>query len=312
MASRDTKRTYGQFFTQGNPFACRPFAAWAKRAGLPDEMVLEPFAGSNALITHLEKVGQTSRRHWRSFDIHPRHPDVKQRDTLADFPKGFNVCVTNPPWLAKNSASFRGLPFPETEFDDLYKLALTRCLENCGYVAALIPESFIRANLHHDRLHTFISLTEEMFSDTKHPVGLALFDPQPVRDVTIYSGRNRVGTLSEILKRRPPAAGAAGISFNEPAGNLGLIALDNTRAASIRFCDVEELADYRVSDKCRHITKVHVPWRVNISACNAILNTFREQTKDVLMTCYRGIRQDGMYRRRLDWSLARDVLCHAR
>jgi len=49
----DSKRVYGQFFTTGNPFDCDAFGAWAKRAGLPKETVLEPFAGSNALIRHL-------------------------------------------------------------------------------------------------------------------------------------------------------------------------------------------------------------------------------------------------------------------
>jgi len=305
----NTKRIYGQFFTTGNPFDCDAFAAWANRAALPGETVLEPFAGSNALIRHLTSLDQV--RKWVSFDIYPQSVGVVKRDTIADFPTGFNVCVTNPPWLAKNSATFRGLPFPDTDFDDLYKLALTKCLVNCRYVAALIPESFIRADLHQDRLHTFVSLTGEMFGDTKHPVGLALFDPEPIEDVIVYSGRVEVGTLSEIKKHRPPVATAPGIIFNDPNGNLGLIALDNTREASIRFCDVRELKEYRVSNKCRHITKLRVPMKVNIADCNAIINGFRSATKDVLMTCYRGIRKDGMYRRRLDWSLARDVICHA-
>lgn len=310
MRQRDSKRVYGQFFTEGNPFNCPAFIAWGKRAGLPKETVLEPFAGSNALIRHLTSLGQV--RKWVSFDIRPQDDGVKMRDTIADFPKGYKVCVTNPPWLAKNSATFRGLPFPDTDFDDLYKLALTKCLENCKYVSALIPESFIRAGLHQERLHTFISLTGAMFKDTKHPVGLALFDADPVDDVNVYSGGTRVGTLSEIKNHRPPAAHAPEILFNEPDGNIGLIALDNTREASIRFCNVRELKDYRVSDKCRHITKMYVPWKVKIDTCNALVNSFRTKTKDVLMTCYRGIRKDGMYRRRLDWVLARDILCHAR
>lgn len=306
---QDRKRVYGQFFTKGNPFDCRAFVAWAKRAGLPRERILEPFAGANAIIGHLKSLGQAHQ--WSSFDIHPQARGVVERDTIADFPTGFRVCVTNPPWLAKNSATFRGLPFPDTEHDDLYKLALTRCLDHCKYVAALIPESFIRADLHQARLHTFVSLTGTMFGDTKHPVGLALFDADPVEDVIVYSGSRRVGTLAEIRRHRPPAAHEPGILFNEPQGNLGLIALDNTKEASIRFCDVRELRDYRVLDSGRHITKMHVPWKVNLDKCNAVLSSFRAKTADVLMTCYRGIRKDGMYRRRLDWNLARDVLCHA-
>lgn len=127
----------------------------------------------------------------------------------------------------------------------------------------------------------------------------------------VYSDHAYIGTLSEIQRHRPPISGRKDIVFNDPEGNLGLIALDNTREASIRFCPVEELRHYPVSNKCRHITKLYVPWRVSIAACNNVINNFREKTRDVLMTCYRGIRKDGMYRRRLDWNLARDVLCHA-
>ena len=312
MTNKDTKRTNGQFFTAANPFDCRPFSAWAKRAGLPDEVVLEPFAGANSLIDHLQSIGKINN--WKSFDIEPQASGIVQQDTIAKFPRGYKVCVTNPPWLAKNSAAFRGLPFPETEFDDLYKLALTRCLDNCDYVAALIPESFIRANLHQERLHTFISLTKSMFNDTQHPVGLALFDSKPTDDVIIYSGKQRIALLSEIKRFRPASSTESGIRFNAPDGNVGLIALDNTREASIRFCDVKELKHYEVSDKCRHITKVHVPGSVkekDWNHWNGIINRFRHNTHDVLLTCYRGIRQDGMYRRRLDWNLARDIIGHA-
>ena len=304
------KRANGQFFTIGNPFLHQAFSLWSRRANLPAETILEPFAGANLIIEHLIDIGKA--KHWRSYDIEPQAKDVHKKDTISDFPIGFKVCVTNPPWLAKNSAAFRGLPFPKTPFDDLYKLALTKCIENCEYVAALVPESFIRADLHQERLHTFISLTSSMFNDTNHPVGLALFDPRPTDDVIIYSGKERIGTLSEIKKLRPPTTESPEIRFNEPSGNLGLIALDNTKEASIRFCDVKELKDYRVSNKCRHITKLLVPWKANIKDCNEVINSFRTATKDVLMTCYRGIRKDGMYRRRLDWNLARDILCYAR
>ena len=304
------KRTNGQFFTTSNPFNCRAFSAWSKKAKLPAELVLEPFAGANLIINHLKSIGKVKK--WMSYDIEPKADGIIQRDTIFDFPEGYNVCVTNPPWLAKNSATFRGLPFPETQYDDLYKVALTKCLDNCEYVAALIPESFIRANLHQERLHTFISLTKAMFNDTQHPVGLALFVPSPVNDVIIYSGKQRVGMLSKIQQQRPPSSNLSGIRFNVPDGNLGLIALDNTKEASIRFCKVEELKDYKVRDTCRHITKMVVPWAVNIKNCNELIKTFRETTKDVLLTCYRGIRKDGMYRRRLDWNLARDIICYVR
>ncbi len=309
MTPSKEKRESGRYFTRGNPFRNSPFEEWAERAGLPNSEILEPFAGSNSLIETLSSMGLCAR--FASFDIAPAAGDVRRRDTLKEFPEGFKTCVTNPPWLAKNSATARGLDFPECPYDNLYKFALRRCLDHCGYVAALVPESFITANLFQDRLQSFVSLTSEMFTDTKHPVGLALFAPSPVDDVDVWSGACRIGLLSEIKALRPtPLESGARVVFNDPRGNVGLIALDNTKEASIRFCEVDELADYAVKSTGRHITKLSVGTDIRIADWNGFLARFREKTFDVLMTCYKGIRKDGKYRRRCDWGLARGIIHH--
>lgn len=306
------KRKYGQFFTEKNPFNHPAFLRWSKKTGLPDVEIVEPFAGSNSIISHLENMSLCNK--FMSYDIAPQHQKVSYRDTLVDFPTGYSVCVTNPPWLAKNSATVRGLDYPATNYDDLYKYALEKCLSNCDHVAALVPESFIRANLFKDRLHTFISLVGSIFTDTTHPVGLALFTPQSSKDIIVYSGKKRIGTLSHIEKQRPEQDTNIEIVFNEPKGNLGLIALDNTKEASIRFCNISELEDYKVKKHGRHITKLSAPRSMSsdskIRDYNAFIGNFREKTGDVLMTCYRGLRKDGMYRRRLDWQLARAVMAN--
>ena len=305
----DRKRESGQYYTKGNPFCIKPFSDWADQAGLPDNRILEPFAGSNSLINLLSDMDLCNKS--TSFDIVPADRKVKRKDTLARFPTGYDICVTNPPWLAKNSATVRGLAFPDCQYDDLYKYALEKCLDNCAYIAALIPESFITANLFQDRLQTFVSLTARMFTDTGHPVGLALFGPESVCDVEIWSDTQRIGLLSLLQKLKPvPQEEGIAVTFNEPDGNVGLIALDNTREASIRFCDVEELFDYKVKHTGRHITKLNVRGGIRIKEWNRLLAEFREQTCDVLMTCYKGIRKDGKYRRRCDWALARGIIHH--
>lgn len=310
-AMTDTKRANGRYYTCGDPFSNAPFKKWARQAGLPGGRVLEPFAGGNSLIKMLSDRGLCKRS--SSFDIAPANAGVKRRDTLRDFPRGCDICVTNPPWLAKNSATVRGLAFPQCRYDDLYKYALGKCLDNCPYVAALIPESFITANLFQDRLQSFVSLTARMFYDTGHPAGLALFVPDPVCDVEVWSGSKRVGPLSRLRKRRPkPEKDGIGVKFNVADGNVGLIALDNTKEASIRFCDVAELAGYQVKPTGRHITKLMVNGPIRIAEWNEAIQEFRDKTWDVLMTCYKGIRKDGKYRRRCDWSLARGVIHHVR
>ena len=320
----DEKRASGRYYTRGNPFQLEPFQTWAKELNLEQQITLEPFAGAKD-IPQLIDAAHLRCRDWAFFDIAPGTDGIVQRDTLSDFPKGFKVCITNPPWLARNSATRRGLPFPEgTNYDDLYKYALERCLMHCGWVAAIIPEAFIRSGLFLERLRDFISLvpqtrglTEEenkkrdtsyMFEDTEHPVGLALFTPDATSDVRIWRNNQLLGGLNELRTHLPQPSRNRSIIFNDPNGNLGLIAIDNTVSASIRFCSPAELKDYPIRVHCRSITKVGVPWRVDIDMLNARLAIIREKTQDVFLTAFKGIRRDGYYRRRLDWALARAIV----
>lgn len=307
-----TKRQDGRYYTSHNPFEHPVFKVWALKANIKRNTVLEPFAGANSIITHLEGLGLISQS--VSYDIEPNHPDVKFRDTLKSFPKGFKVCITNPPWLAKNSATRRGLPFPDCKHDDLYKHALELCVNNCEWVAALVPESFLRANVLRQRLAAFVSLRDNLFVDTKHPVGLALFQKEPLSDIAIevWSGTDYVGNLSYLEDLRPkPCSNGTAVRFNVPCGNLGLFAVDNSTEASIRFCEPEEINNYEIKISSRYATIIQVDGELRIQAWNQYLNRFREDTKDALMTSFRGLRKDGMYRRRMDWNLARGIIHNA-
>ena len=322
----DEKRASGRYYTRGNPFQLEPFQTWANASNLEQQMVLEPFAGAKD-IPKLINASRLQCRDWVFFDIEPGAKGIMQRDTLADFPKGFKVCITNPPWLARNSATRRGLPFPKaTRYDDLYKYALEQCLVHCGWVAAIIPEAFIRSRLFLERLCDFISLVPQkqdktnyppdkggrggsvMFEDTEHPVGLALFAPDTTSDVRLWRNNRFLGTMNELRRHLPQPSSNRDIVFNDPKGNLGLIAIDNTVSASIRFCPAEELKDYPIRVHCRSITKIGVPWQADIDMLNVRLTTIREKTHDVFLTAFKGIRRDGHYRRRLDWALTRAIV----
>ncbi len=320
----DEKRASGRYYTRGNPFQLEPFQIWAKASNLAQQITLEPFAGAKD-IPQLIDAANLRCPDWALFDIEPGAEGVGQRDTLADFPRGFDVCITNPPWLARNSATRRGLPFPKsTRHDDLYKYAIEKCLTHCGWVAAIIPEAFIRSGLFLQRLHDFISLvpqtrdgatqengkrgTSYMFEDTEHPVGLALFAPHATSDVKVWRNNQLLGGINELRRHLPQPSCNRSIVFNDPNGNLGLIAIDNTVSASIRFCPPEELKDYPIRVHCRSITKIGVPWRVDIDMLNARLAAIREKTHDVFLTAFKGIRRDGHYRRRLDWGLSRAIV----
>ena len=302
----DDKRKDGRFYTEGNPFHHQQFQKWADIAKIPKEKILEPFAGSNNLIKMLKSANLCNQ--FKSYDISPSDESVIQKDTIRDFPKGFNVCVTNPPWLARNSATRRRLPYPKTKYDDMYKHCLDISLKNCGYVAALIPESFICSKQFLPRLDSFISLNQKMFSDTDHPVGLALFHPIETRSKKVYFGNKLLGTLEELKGYLPKNNKKFNVKFNTEDGNLGFIGLDNTKGRSIRFCDIEELKDYQVRHTSRVITKIKTETPMDIKKANEFIENFRNKTNDVFLTAYRGLRKDGMYRRRMDYALTRDII----
>ncbi len=303
------KRELGQYFTTYNPFQNSGFLNWAYECDLSKTTILEPFAGSNNLINMLQDMDLCTD--FKSFDIEPKNKFVKRRDTLKNFPKGFKVCITNPPYLAQNSAKRRNLEFPNIIYDDLYKYSLEKCLENCDYVGAIIPASFFNANIFRERLSHYILLNSKMFNDTEHPVCLALFKKYS-EDVDLYNDNKYLGKLSDLKKKLPKSNINMDIRFNVPNGNLGLIAIDNTIEPSIKFVNGEEISPDRIRVSSRSITRIMIPTKYKINSIieklNYNLNIFRKETYDLFLTPFKGLRKDNYYRRRLDYKLAKKLI----
>ncbi|MBC6444837.1 MAG: hypothetical protein GDA50_05295 [Alphaproteobacteria bacterium GM202ARS2] len=308
------KRTRGCYYTQGNPFRLEAFVDWATRAQLDEHTILEPFAGCNNLITMLRDVGLC--RAYQSYDSAPTAQDVVQRDTLRAFPSGYHVCVTNPPWLARNSATRRGLAYLATRYDDLYKHCLELCLQHCRFVAALVPATFLQSGLFRARLHTYILLHDRgLFTDTDNPVCLALFDAQPSPDVLIYHDDRKIGWISELEAHLPRPAMSVPLRFNDKHGALGFVSFDNTVEPSIRFCPAEEIEAYPVKGTSRFFTRIGGDVGRDVVGLAHALNErvwdMRAKTCDVLLTPFKGLRADGVYRRRMSFALARGLISEA-
>lgn len=301
-----SKRANGQFYTLGNPFTLIPFKRWAQSAGLPDTCILEPFAGANNIIETLQSVNLCNS--FRSYDLFPASRKVRKRNTILSFPKGFDVCVTNPPWLARNSATRRGLSYPDSAYDDLYKHCLELCLKHCKYVAALIPASYLQSGLFRDRLKSYILLHSTLFTDTENPVCLSLFTGEYSERIDIYYDNTFVGTLNQLRGMLPDAQCDKKVRFNDPAGKLGFISFDNTKEPSIKFCCVNEIKDYPIKVSSRFITRISGDFdniTTLIKKLNKNIQKFRNDTKDIFLTPFKGMREDGQYRRRMEFSLAR-------
>ena len=308
MKHCDDKRARGEFYTTGDPFSLSPFTDWATSADISNKVILEPFAGANHIIRALQKNGFCNN--YASFDIKPNNADVKLRNVLESFPTGYDACVTNPPWLARNSATRRNLPYPETSYDDLYKHCIELCLNNCKYVGALIPASFLQSGLYRERLATYILLhDDDVFNSTDNPVCLALFNENKTKSTAIFYDNDYIGELAELEKKLPKPSKSKEMKFNDPDGDVGFISFDNTSAPSIRFCDVNEIKNYSIKESSRFITRISVGSDSHIiKKLNNMIKDFRSETKDLFLTPFKGIRKDGCYRRRMSFDLARSMI----
>ena len=303
------KRSLGQYYTQGyNPFLLAPVQQWVKKKGLLRERVLEPFAGGWHIVRKLQeaKIGKA----YDAYDIDPQHEKVRKRDTLSRFPRGYAFCVTNPPWLYKSSAKRRGLSFPATPYDDLYKHALSKCLQHCNYVVALLPASFIHERRLQHRLERYILVHKKLFYDTENPVCIGLFGKGDTPGFSVYYDEKWMGDYKELARKRPKASKNT-LKVNDPSGAVGFIGIDNTKEPSMRFCKGEELKDYNIKHSSRSITRVGGIGRVKekqIKKLNDNLRAYRESTKDLFLTTFKGVRQDGMYRRRMDFKEMKSLM----
>ncbi|MBQ6855718.1 MAG: hypothetical protein IJO13_01295, partial [Lachnospiraceae bacterium] len=290
-----------------------------------EKTLLEPFAGANNIVTMIESLGYKNQ--WECFDIAPnefnaaeQYP-IKKRDTLADFPSGYSVAITNPPYLAKNSATRAGLDFPKTHYDDLYKVALDVMLNNLEYVAAIIPESYINAGLFHKRLYAFVSLNCKMFEDTECPVCLALFIPTKQKqyygvsesDFFVYHQNKKIGNYKTLEKKKPNPKIINNWNFNDPNGPIGIRCIDGTSEPSIEFVYGDEIQASKVKVTSRSLTRVSgLPEDVDLEQfllkCNNRLIKYREDTSDLFLTSFKGLRKDNKYRRRLDFENARMIM----
>ena len=323
----DEKRQYGTYYTKQSPFELRPFIEWAQEARLDSHTILEPFAGANNIVCLLQEAKICSE--FACYDVKkkPKHndksmPSITRRDTLKSFPQGYHACVTNPPWLARNSARRRGLAFDvPARYDDVYKYALELALANCLYVAFIIPATFLRSGLFRNRLKSFILLEKKnMFTDTDNPVCLALFAPEPGR-ADVWINDERAGYLDTMEKRHNQMQGMfhpnnrkIKIRFNAPGGVLGLRGVDDTRQASIRFCMGSELEYRSVKHTDRSITRIDIAGANSIITekmikdLNKTIDKFRHDTRDIFLAPFKGLREDGRYRRRLDYATARGMI----
>jgi len=312
------KKQLGKFFTKINVFKYLPFQEWISQIpNFEDRLILEPFAGNMDLIYFLQEIGIKNK--YQCFDIVPENENVIQNDSIKNFPKYKDcVVITNPPYLAKISSTRLKLDYENKKYNNLYLECLSIMLKNSEFVCVIIPESFITSGLFHERLFSIASLNEQIFEDTDCPVCLAMFNGsnkfKMKKDFKIYIGNDYLNTYQNLVKISESILNVKKsnkIKFNVPDGNIGLYAIDSTKEDSIRFVLGNEIENNKIKVTSRSITKILIDRevkQVDIDKMNNLLNKWRKETGDVFLTSFKGLRQDGKYRRRLSFDIANQII----
>jgi len=290
-----TKRELGQYYTTTNPFVGDAFALWNKQRP-QDVKLLEPFAGAGNLFSFIDGD-------WSGYDIEPHHPEVIQQDVLKDFPKGYSVAITNPPYLAKNSAKRRNLPVIP-KLADLYLDCLKVMLDNCGWVAAIIPSTFWTQKRFKNRLIAWDKIDYEVFSDTDNPVGVAYFGPKEYKPHYFVNG-------AKIEQWNPENKEV--LVFNVNYGNYVLNGIDAIEKENIFIKPVDDSINESWRKKyVKHTSRHHCLFYSNkeldCEKVNQYISEWRKNTSDFYLTSFMSTMKSGKYRKRVRFGLLSQLI----
>lgn len=319
--SENKKRILGQFFTKNNFWLKEHIRDFIKST--KTTTVLDPFAGHGDILNvasddlNMVVIGYDIDENF-GWDFN---------DSLVNIPKVENsIIITNPPYLTNYSAKrkkiydsvemyFTG----NTEMEDLYLISIKKCMEHNDFGIMIIPETFISTTFNKERIVSITTIEDNMFNDTETPVCVICFDnvKKGFDKIKIYKNDEFIDTLNEIVKFKRKPTKQPKIKFNSPTGKLALRAVDTTNPLKpILFMRPEELK-YDLST-IKHSSRLITLIEINslkdedldrlIKLSNDKLFQFRKNTRDVLLSPFKGNNKNGERRRRLDYETARMIL----
>jgi hypothetical protein len=302
------KQLLGQFYTTTDPFSTSDaFKSWYDMVP-KKEPILEPFAGAGHLFPYVDAQ-------WDGFDLEPMHPNIVYRDTLKDFPTGYQICITNPPYLAKTVVSRKKLPV-FLNHEDLYLDALEKCLQNCDYVAAIIPSTFWNQNLFKDRLYAWDKFDMNLFSDTDNPAGVAYFVPNKVEATKTFINGKEICLNSN----NTPISVSFSVVFNPEnlskflVNGIDTVEKDNIHIRTIDGFDVSKLVDKNGTCKTtnRNMFPIECDYlkEEDLPKINQMISDWRKETNDFFLTSFKSCKKDGRYRKRISFKEVRWILAN--
>ena len=318
----NAKSDMGQFFTRD--------AVWLQPQvrrfieGHLGRGAMDPYAGAGHLLDVAKELGAASVSGMEIDAGLCAQFGWRQNDSLRDIPATGKIIITNPPYLAKNSAKRLDSPsyayFAGNAYEDLYQLALEKMLAHHDAVVAIIPETFLISGRMRERLERLTVLEDNPFEDTDLPVCVVCFVKEPVADTAIYKNDQLMGSLRDLEQAVPEPHRLVEMIFNDRDGNIGLRAVDNPgrhgKPDRMRFCEPADLGYpvERIVPTSRAITLISVALPKGIGTkqlveqANLVLNRYRSQTGDLFLCPFKGNTHEGVRRRRLDYRTARALL----
>lgn len=314
------KQQLGQYYTRKDLWLKKQIKKFIKESKCT--VAYDPFAGVGDLLKCSKNYNISEIK---GLDI-DKKLGWEYNDSLKNIPHIENaIIITNPPYLTNYSAKrkkiLKGIENYFNEYTDLYQLAITKMLEAQEYVVAIIPETFINSKFLYkvyERIRSITILIENPFEDTETPVCVVCFDNNisSHKEIEVYVGDKYINTLKYIKEKELIPLKKYKINFNKINGKLAIQAVDMpTLNNKIKFLTVDDL-DYdlkNIKHSSRLITVVEIEnVNVNINElanqCNIILNKYRQETKDVTLSPFKGNAKDGTRRRRLDYKTARAII----
>ena len=317
------KQNLGQFNTKNDVWLRPHIAQYIRDVGA--RTVVDPFAGAGDL---LYAVNDMPWREVIGYDIDPSL-GWPINDGLLDIPYHEDaIVITNPPYLAKNSANrndFEGYKYFEgNNYEDLYQIAIYRVLAKYEHAVFIIPETFFNSDFFHEFIDLYTVIEKNPFIDTDCPICVVCFHKD--NDFTRYSTplnykiyKNDAFLLDkwqlDDILRSFNSSVCAHLDFNNQNGALGLRAVDGVNLKdNIRFSHPKEL-DYDINNikvSSRAITIIDIDG-VEITddfieQANYFLELLRFKTHDVILSPFKNNNKLGQRRRRLDYYWARKII----
>ncbi len=313
------KKKLGQYFTKKDSWLKPQIVDFIKNSKC--SIAYDPYAGDGDLLKLALEYGISKTK---GLDI-DENLKWEINDSLKKIPHIDDaIIITNPPYLTKYSARRKKISINYNYFKehtDLYQLAIDKMLEAQDYVVAIVPETYINSRFFEknlSRVYSVTILTENPFDDTENPVCVVCFDDKKKipPEIKVYADGEYLNDYSYFKELKLTPKNNYSIRFNVQDGKLALRAVDlTTNDKKIKFYTKEEL-NYdlsRIKNSSRLITIIDldcsdIDIKELVVECNRLLEDYRNKTKDVTLSPFKGNTKDGKRRRRLDYKTARCII----